>query len=197
MPRDFEMVRQEQSSISRWLEEHADAMMKLHPLNEHDALIIGMLVQIYCAADFNVRASIDAIDIIEGKPRRSADSQLFDEGARNHYRSRIRGYFEEREELRASAAIEWLNRYAEMRHVFCHWSGKRFPEADALVFTTLNRREGSRRINTCDEHHRKWHASYTMPELVECVATLRSCANDLGDLHSSLCAANAAALAGR
>ncbi len=116
---------------------------------DSDFAFIGKFVQVYCSADLNARATINAMRFITKAEVADFAGPLNDTDVIRHLNicaSEWTGAPHIAEGVRKAASTLEMHRIH--RHGFAHWVVRKVPGRDALVILTKNAKEAIRRDNS-------------------------------------------------
>ncbi|MDP3339023.1 hypothetical protein [Frigidibacter sp.] len=123
-------------------------LKKTELLRDADFAFIGKFIQVYCSADFNARATINAMRFITKAEETDFASSLNDSDVILHLKictSEWTGAPHIAEGVCKAAST--LEMHRTHRHGFAHWVVRKVPKQDALVILTKNSKEAIRRDN--------------------------------------------------
>ena len=114
-------------------------MNDTHPLSGGDYQLIGKFVQTYCFADLEARRVINCLTHIRSGMATTFALKLNDKDTLDHLIACADSCvwnIELAEGIRRAAEIFVLHRH--IRHMFAHWTGRRIPDHESLIFFTAS-----------------------------------------------------------
>ena len=159
-------ARREAESVNQWMRDSGEEVLdSLLPLTGRDLLTVGILIQLFCYADFNARRILEIIDKVEGRSP-TAGQALRDGQVMSTLAERLpRLNLPEEEIEQARVVLRMIDDFMIHRHNLAHWAARRVPHADALLLMTKNTREARRRTGTGLSRYEMQYAVVPIPEL--------------------------------
>ena len=185
--RSFEEQLADLREFTARLTEDAEWLKKTEIPTETDFTFIGKFIQIYCAADLNARATVNALRAINIGEIHDFAGTLSDADVLLHLKlgaAAWTGHSSVPEGI--VKAANTLEMHRLHRHSFAHWVVRRIPGEDAFVILTKNAREATRRDGDAQDRNEAKFGVMALPGMRMEMKKLAGHSDYLGHLSEYL-----------